>query len=180
MERLDRIVTRSGDGGMTALGDGRRVRKTHLRVEALGDLDELNCVLGIAALAVRGSRRALLESIQRDLFDVGADLAVAGTGGALRVNPAQVARIDGEATRRAARLRPLHGFVLPGGNAAAAWLHLARAVCRRAERRAWAVAPCDRMNPAVPRYLNRLSDLLFVLAREASGRARVRVPRSRR
>jgi len=175
MVRLDRIVTRAGDGGETTLGGGggrvrvRRVRKDDLRVEALGDIDELSCVLGLAGLAVRAGERRLIESLQRDLFGVGADMAAPRPGRALRTTPAHVGRIDAEAVRRARLLRSLRGFVVPGGAAGAGWLHLARAVCRRAERRAVAAGTSRE----AVRYLNRLSDLLFLMARAAGRRPRV-------
>jgi cob(I)alamin adenosyltransferase len=178
MIRLDRIYTRAGDGGDTRLGSGATVRKDAARVEAYGAVDELNAVLGLARTASRGAARDLLASIQHDLFDAGADLCVppgpsAHARRALRVAGAQTARLERAIDRANARLRPLKSFVLPGGTAAAAWLHLARTICRRAERRVVTLAAREPVNPEVPRYLNRLSDLLFVLARAANrgGRA---------
>jgi cob(I)alamin adenosyltransferase len=155
--RLTRIYTRGGDAGETSLGDGSRVPKTDARVAALGDVDELNSVLGWAD--------AGLERIQNELFDLGADLAVP-VGDALRIEQSYVDRLEAEIDEANAALQPLKSFVLPGGTDAAARLYLARAVCRRAERSVLAVRDA---NPLAAVYLNRLSDLLFVLARAANG-----------
>jgi cob(I)alamin adenosyltransferase len=175
--RLDRIYTRAGDGGVTALGDGRRLSKAAPRVEAYGTVDELNGVLGLFALEARGPVRPLLRDVQNDLFDVGADLCVPHADTpharrALRVAPAQVERLERAIDRFNAHLAPLASFVLPGGSRASAWAHLARGVCRRAERRVAALAAAERVNPEALKYLNRLSDLLFVLARTMNGRGR--------
>lgn len=160
---LDGIVTRAGDRGITGLAGGKRVVKTHARVEACGSVDELNCFLGMARVHVRGAAGKLLAAVQNDLFDAGADLASRGGRGRLTSN--RVAEIE-RAIARYGRGRPVSGgFVLPGGSAAAAWCHLARAVCRRAERRAVAAAARERVRGETLRYLNRLSDLLYVLAR---------------
>jgi cob(I)alamin adenosyltransferase len=171
MVYLSRIYTRSGDQGETGLGDGARVPKDHPRVEAYGEVDELNAVLGLL-LADGGvaEHRDLLRGIQNDLFDVGADLCVPPAEGEqpgqkLRVRAEQATRLEGEIDRLNARLQPLTSFVLPGGSRAAAWCHLARTVCRRAERAVVALAHREDVNPQVIVYLNRLSDLLFVLAR---------------
>jgi cob(I)alamin adenosyltransferase len=162
--RLTRIYTRTGDAGETSLGDGSRIAKTDARVEAMGDVDELNSALGWA-LAAEPS--AILEHVQNELFDVGADLSVPFVegDGRLRVTQESIDRLEAECDEANERLEPLKSFVLPGGSEFAARLFLARAVCRRAERRALAV---EQGNPLVPVYLNRLSDLLFILARAAN------------
>ena len=172
--RLDRIYTRGGDGGQTSLGDGARVAKTGHRVEAFGAVDEANATLGLVRQHVAGEDDAILARIQNDLFDVGADLCtpLPGRDGALRVTDGQVERLEHEIDALNAGLAPLSSFVLPGGSAAAAFLHLARTVTRRAERRVLALieAEGDAVNAAVLRYLNRLSDLLFVLSRHVNDR----------
>jgi cob(I)alamin adenosyltransferase len=168
---LSRIYTKTGDAGETALGDGTRVPKDHPRVAAYGAVDELNAVLGMLLNHFPENAEAeLLRSIQNDLFDVGADLCVpqpAGeaAGARLRVRPEQAARLEAAIDRLNAGLAPLTSFVLPGGRGPAAWAHLARTVCRRAERDVVALARAEPVNPQVVVYLNRLSDLLFVLAR---------------
>ncbi len=169
---LTRIYTKLGDGGETHLGDMSRVPKTHPRIEAYGDVDELNSQIGVA-LAIAGlpdAYAAWLRRIQNDLFDVGADLSVPAdpqaTRERLRVHPDQVTWLEGACDEVNATLQPLRSFVLPGGTAAAAQLHVCRTVCRRAERRALLV---EDANPEVVRYLNRLSDLLFILSRGANG-----------
>ena len=166
---LTRIYTRHGDGGETHLGDMSRVPKTHPRIEAYGDVDELNAQLGVA-LATDGlpdAYAAWLRRIQNDLFDLGADLAVppGGDRDRLRVVPAQVAWLEERCDEVNDTLEPLKSFILPGGTRAAAQLHVCRTVCRRAERRALEVQDAT---PDVIRYLNRLSDLLFILARGAN------------
>jgi cob(I)alamin adenosyltransferase len=175
MVYLSRIYTKAGDGGETGLGDGTRVPKDHPRVEAYGQVDELNAVLGlVAAHCPDAPERDLLRAVQNDLFDVGADLCVpppAGgepAGGGLRVTAAQAERLEKAIDRLNEGLQPLKSFVLPGGTQAAAWLHLARTVCRRAERAVVTLARTDPVNPQVVVYLNRLSDFLFVLARTAN------------
>jgi cob(I)alamin adenosyltransferase len=162
--RLTRIYTRTGDTGETGLGDGSRVAKTDPRVEAIGDVDELNSALG---WAVAAHTHATLARVQNELFDLGADLSVpfAQDDGRLRVTQEQIDRLERECDEANEELAPLKSFVLPGGNEPAARLFLARAICRRAERRVLAV---DDVNPLVPVYLNRLSDLLFILARAAN------------
>lgn len=177
MVYLSRIYTRSGDGGETGLGDGTRVPKNDPRVCAYGEVDELNAVLGLvlASIPEGGVETELLESIQHDLFDVGADLCVPLSeseqeGQCLRITAHQVTRLEAAIDRFNATLEPLHSFVLPGGSLASAWLHLARAVCRRAERTVAALQQQVPINPQVLIYLNRLSDLLFVLARYANNR----------
>jgi len=166
--RLTRIYTRGGDHGETSLGDGTRVSKLDPRVDAYGEVDELNSVLGWAA-AVEGSPK-LLQRIQNELFDLGADLATPDQDGRerLRVTQEQVDRLERECDAANAELEPLKSFVLPGGTELAARLYLARAVCRRAERRVLGV---DGASPLVAVYLNRLSDLLFILARAANAGA---------
>jgi cob(I)alamin adenosyltransferase len=170
--RLDVITTRGGDGGETSLGDGKRVRKDALRVEAFGTVDEANAVLGLVRLHADAEADAMLARIQNELFDVGADLCVPGEAGArLRVADAQSARLEAEIAAMNATLAPLRSFVLPAGSAAAAHAHHARTVVRRAERLAVALAAQEEVNPAVVRYLNRLSDHLFVLSRRFNAAA---------
>lgn len=167
---LTRIYTKLGDDGETHLGDMSRVRKTHPRIEAYGATDELNAQLGVT-LAVGGLPEpydAWLRRIQNDLFDVGADLSVPARDDRerLRVLPEQITWLEERCDEVNATLAPLKSFVLPGGTPAAAHLHVCRTVCRRAERRALDV---EGANPEVVRYLNRLSDLLFILSRGANG-----------
>ena len=173
--RLDRIYTRGGDGGETSLGDGLRVSKADPRVEAYGTVDEAGAAIGVAvASGVDGARAGLLRAVQNDLFDVGADLAVplrtarGGGRSRLRITASHVAALERACDRETARLQPLTSFVLSGGTPASAALHLARTVCRRAERRTVALNAVEPINPHAIAYLNRLSDLLFVLARVAN------------
>jgi cob(I)alamin adenosyltransferase len=170
--RLTRIYTRAGDTGETSLGDGSRVPKTDPRIEAYGTVDELNSFLGLAlAGGLPDEFRPWLEQVQNDLFDLGADLAVPledDRRERLRVTPTQVERLEELCDLVNARLEPLRSFVLPGGTEAASRLHVARAACRRAERRAAALGQAEEVNPAALAYLNRLSDLLFILARAAN------------
>ena len=169
--RLTRIYTRAGDAGETSLGDGSRVPKTNPRIEAYGTVDELNSLLGFALAGdLPDEFRPWLEEVQNDLFDLGADLSVplADERERLRITAAQVERLEGLCDQVNERLEPLKSFVLPGGSEAAASLHLARTVCRRAERRAVALAQEADANPEALAYLNRLSDLLFILARAAN------------
>ncbi|WP_439625172.1 cob(I)yrinic acid a,c-diamide adenosyltransferase [Gemmata sp.] len=171
---LSRIYTKSGDTGETGLGDGTRVPKDHARVAAYGEVDELNAVLGLVAANVPTCpAAAVLRSIQNDLFDVGADLCVppfAGEepGKSLRVTAAQAERLERAIDRLNEKLEPLRSFILPGGTPAAAYLHLARTVCRRAERAVVTLMRTETVNPQALIYLNRLSDYLFVLARVAN------------
>lgn len=169
MVYLSRIYTRTGDSGETSLGDGRRVPKDHPRVTAYGEIDELNAVLGLLqANASEQSEADLIRKIQNDLFDVGADLCCPLSEqdrGRLRIQPQQVSWLEAQIDRLNARLQPLTSFVIPGGKIAAAWCHLARTVCRRAERTVVSLSRQEPINPQVLVYLNRLSDLLFVLAR---------------
>ena len=170
--RLDRIYTRGGDAGETSLGDGTRVPKDDARIEAFGTVDELNAVLGLAlARGVPDEARPWLERIQNELFDLGADLAVPLVDAKrerLRVSDEQVAALEELCDRANAPLEALRSFVLPGGTEAAALLHLARTICRRAERLAVTLARTEDVNPTALAYLNRLSDLLFILARAAN------------
>jgi cob(I)alamin adenosyltransferase len=171
---LNRIYTKSGDAGETGLGDGSRVPKDAPRVAAFGEVDELNAVLGlVCANCPDCPERALLFTIQNDLFDVGGDLCVPissneETEKMLRIVPAQYERLEKAIDRLNADLQPLRSFILPGGTLAAAWLHLARTVCRRAERAVVALSHTEKVNPHALIYLNRLSDFLFVLARVAN------------
>jgi cob(I)alamin adenosyltransferase len=175
--RLDRIYTRGGDAGETSLGSGERVAKDDARIEAYGDVDELNALLGVAL--ARGAAADPLERIQNDLFDVGADLAVplADTKRErLRVTAEQVAWLEERCDEANADLPMLRSFILPGGTETAALLHLARTVCRRAERRVVTLAGREEVNPQARAYLNRLSDLLFILARAANAQAGAEEP----
>jgi cob(I)alamin adenosyltransferase len=169
MVALTRIYTRGGDAGQTSLGDGSRVPKHHLRVAGYGTVDEANAVLGIVRLHTAGEHDAMLARIQNELFDLGADLCRPGddfeSPRRLRVTDAQVERLEREIDAMNAALRPLDSFVLPGGMPAAAHLHLARTVVRRAERLVGELAEAEPVNPVAVRYLNRLSDHLFVLSR---------------
>ena len=172
MVKLDVIMTRGGDGGETSLGDGARVRKDALRVEAYGTVDEANAAIGVLRLHAQEDAEAdaMLARIQNDLFDIGADLCVPGEAGArLRVADTQSARLEAELAAMNGQMPALKSFVLPGGTAGAAAAHVARTVTRRAERLVVALAAEEEVNPAVIRYLNRLSDHLFVLARRLNG-----------
>lgn len=181
MVTLTKIYTRGGDRGETSLGDGRRVPKADLRVAAYGTVDETNAVVGVARLHTTADANvdAMLTRIQNDLFDLGADLCTPETGrkaeGALRIVDAQVDRLEREIDALNAGLQPLNSFILPGGSPAAAHLHLARTVSRRAERLMSELAAAEPVNEAALRYINRLSDHLFVLARHlnANGAADV-------
>lgn len=177
MVRLNRIYTRTGDDGTTGLATGARRPKYDLRVEAYGTVDEANACIGLARLHTGADAEldAMLARIQNDLFDLGADLSTPDDGKPLPYEPlrildAQVARLEGEIDQLNTHLSPLRSFVLPGGSPAAAALHLARTVCRRAERQATALAARadEPVTPAVVKYLNRLSDFLFVAARYAN------------
>lgn len=169
--RLSRIVTRTGDDGTTGLGDGQRVNKDALRIDALGSVDELNCAMGVllADEGLPATMATVLCECQHELFDLGGELAVPGM---IAVSAAQVARLEAAVEHYNADLPPLKEFVLPGGGSSAAACHLARAICRRAERRAWTLARHESVNPQALQYLNRLSDLLFVCARVLARRAK--------
>lgn len=177
MVKLDKIYTRGGDGGQTGLGDGSRISKAGPRIAAIGAVDEVNAAIGIAVLDAGGEAKAMLERIQNDLFDLGADLSApeendkapaSRNQGALRIVAAQVERLEREIDAINAHLAPLTSFVLPGGSALAAHLHVARATARRAEREMVALAAKESVNPQALRYINRLSDHLFVMARQAN------------
>lgn len=172
MVTLNRIYTKGGDAGETSLGSGERVAKHATRVTAYGTVDETNAVLGIARLHVSADDAAILARIQNDLFDLGADLCTPEGDerrhGALRVTEAQVERLETEIDAMNADLEPLKSFILPGGSPAAAYLHLARTVARRAERDMTALATAEPVNDAALRYINRLSDHLFVMARHVN------------
>jgi cob(I)alamin adenosyltransferase len=171
MVYLNRIYTRTGDDGTTGLGDGSRVPKSHPRIVAYGGVDELNSVIGVALAADLPAWIAeLLGQIQNDLFDLGADLCVPETGGSierlpLRATAAQTERLERSIDAANERLKPLTSFILPGGTAGAAHLHYARTVCRRVEIHVMQLGEYEPINPQVLMYLNRLSDLLFVLSR---------------
>jgi cob(I)alamin adenosyltransferase len=161
--RLSRIVTRTGDSGTTGLGDGSRVPKDSLRIEAIGAVDELNSSIGVVlAEPLPASIASLLTDVQHDLFDLGGELSIPGHAA---MTPAHVTRLEDAVTRYNADLPPLKEFILPGGARPAALMHVARTVCRRAERVVVTLASGDAVSPSSRIYLNRLSDLLFVLAR---------------
>jgi cob(I)alamin adenosyltransferase len=186
MVKLNKIYTRTGDDGTTGLVDGARVAKYDLRVEAFGTVDEANSVIGLVRLhtAAMAPEDAMLMRIQNDLFDLGADLATPGSifdredpacPWALRIQPVQVARLESEIDSMNETLEPLNSFVLPGGSAASAYLHLARTVVRRAERLAVEANSEGGLNPAAIHYLNRLSDHLFVMSRHLNDHGRADV-----
>ncbi|MGH7023892.1 MAG: cob(I)yrinic acid a,c-diamide adenosyltransferase [Caulobacteraceae bacterium] len=161
--RLSKITTRTGDTGDTGLGDGTRVPKDHARIQALGDIDELNSSLGVlVAEKLPGPVRAALLQVQQDLFDLGGETSIPGYA---LVTDAHVERLEGLTAAHNAKLKPLTEFILPGGTRAAAAAHLARTVCRRAERSLVALGRAEAVSVPARRYLNRLSDLLFVLGR---------------
>jgi cob(I)alamin adenosyltransferase len=175
MVALNRIYTKTGDDGTTALANGERRNKDDLRIEAYGTVDEANACIGLVRQHLSGHPAidALLSDVQNDLFDLGADLATpmdarTGPKGRLEITEPQVQALEGAIDEHNARLEPLRSFVLPGGSAASAYLHLARTVVRRAERLGVALAREEKVNAAALRYLNRLSDLLFVLGRVAN------------
>lgn len=172
MVKLNRIYTRTGDDGTTGLADGSRRAKHDLRIAAYGTVDEANSVIGLARLHADGTDDAMLARIQNDLFDLGADLATPGDiEGALRITAAQVDRLEQEIDAMNAELAPLTSFVLPGGTPLAANLHLARTVVRRAERIAVEANAADPLGEFPIKYLNRLSDHLFVMSRACNARA---------
>jgi cob(I)alamin adenosyltransferase len=179
MVTLNRIYTRTGDAGATRLASGAPVSKADPRVEAYGQIDEANAAIGVVRLQTAGDTRldAILARIQNDLFDLGADLATPPAKNEaetprLRILDSQVERLEAEIDEINERLEPLESFVLPGGSAAAAALHVARTVCRRAERACVALAGAEPVSPAALKYVNRLSDLLFVAARHANDQGR--------
>ncbi len=176
MVQLTRIYTRGGDKGKTSLGNGSRVVKHSPRVAAYGTVDECNSVIGMARLHTSDEADATLSRIQNDLFDLGADLCTPEEESPayppLRITAAQVERLEQEIDAMNAELEPLQSFVLPGGTAASAHLHLARTVARRAEREMTALADDEAINPEAVRFINRLSDLLFVMARYLNDKGR--------
>ena len=167
MVKLNKIYTRTGDGGTAGLVDGSRVSKSGLRMTAIGEVDEANAVIGVAIAAMKpGELSEQFTTIQNDLFDLGADVATPGEFAVgLRIVASQVERLEQEIDAMNALLEPLESFILPGGSKAGAGLHLARTVVRRAERAAVALNETEPLNPQLLAYLNRLSDLLFVTAR---------------
>ncbi len=176
MVTLNRIYTKTGDKGETALGDGTRIAKHSLRIAAYGTVDESNAAIGLARLHTSGDLDAMLARIQNDLFDLGADLCVPETArrteDRLRVSDTQVERLEREIDSMNEQLSPLTSFVLPGGTPAAAHLHLARVVVRRAERLIVELSQAETINPAAVRYANRLSDHLFVASRFANDKGK--------
>ncbi len=176
MVTLNRIYTKTGDKGQTALGDGTRLPKHSLRIAAYGTVDEANATIGLARLHTKGNLDQMLARIQNDLFDLGADLCVPETTkrteGRLRISDAQVDRLEHEIDSMNESLAPLTSFVLPGGTPAAAYLHLARVVVRRAERLIVELSEKERVNPSAVRYANRLSDHLFVASRFANDKGK--------
>ena len=176
MVRIDRVTTRGGDAGETSLGDGTRIGKHTVRINAIGEVDEANAAIGVLRLhtghqpghqpGIDATIDATLARIQNDLFDLGADLCVPGTGGdRLRLTDAPLAQLEADATSLNTTLPPLRSFVLPGGTPAAAHAHMARTITRRAERALVQLHHTEPLNPNLIRYLNRLSDYLFILAR---------------
>lgn len=181
MVKLNKIYTRTGDAGTTGLGTGERVRKDAMRISAYGTVDETNALIGVARLhtADQPDLDAMLGRVQNDLFDLGADLCVPDRGEKpkfepLRVSDAQVARLEAEIDAMNSELNPLKSFILPGGSPAAAALHVARTVCRRAERDMVTLAalPDEPVSAAAMKYINRLSDFLFVVGRYVNDRGR--------
>lgn len=172
---LNKIYTKTGDAGETALGDGSRVAKHAMRVTAYGTVDELNAMLGVARLQAEGEIAERLTAIQNDLFDLGADLCTPNMDKdhereypALRIVAEQVTRLEGEIDAMNARLEPLRSFILPGGTPLAAQMHVCRTVARRAERMSVELATMESVNPEGVKYLNRLSDWFFVAGRIAN------------
>lgn len=176
MVRLTKIYTKTGDSGETGLGDGNRISKASLRIAAIGAVDETNSAVGVARLHADGDAGTMLARIQNDLFDLGADLSAPEDGrkaeGRLRIAETQVERLEREIDVMNEKLAPLTSFILPGGTALAAHLHLARAITRRAEAAIVALAAQEQINKAAARYANRLSDHLFVMARTANDSGR--------
>ncbi|MGB0128017.1 MAG: cob(I)yrinic acid a,c-diamide adenosyltransferase [Rhodocyclaceae bacterium] len=167
--RLSKIVTRTGDGGTTGLGDGSRVAKNCARIAALGEVDELNCCIGLLlAEALHADERDVLTEVQHDLFDLGGEMSVPGMS---LLAESQVARMEHHIEEWNSSLEPLKEFILPGGTRAAALAHLCRTVCRRAERAVVGLAETEKVSDAGRQYLNRLSDLLFVLGRRLNHEA---------
>ena len=173
MVKLTRIYTKGGDKGLTSLGSGQRVAKHDPRVDAYGEVDEANAAIGMARLHTKGEADAMLARIQNDLFDLGADLCrPEAKAGDLRILESQVLRLEREIDKLNAALQPLQSFVLPGGTPAAAYLHLGRTIARRAERAITGLAAESAVNPVLIKYINRLSDHLFVLSRHLNGKGK--------
>ena len=170
MGKIDKIYTRGGDKGKTSLGDGKRLSKNSMRISSIGDVDETNCAIGLALTILNPDEETtkVLSRVQNDLFDLGADLAIPGADindGNLRIQKIQVTRIEEDIDALNKNLSTLQSFILPGGSKSAAHIHAARAIARRAERSLIALAESEAVNQFALQYLNRLSDLLFVLAR---------------
>lgn len=176
MVKLNRIYTRTGDTGKTGLGDGSRIAKTDIRVAVMGDIDEVNALIGLAILGAKGRLAAELAAIQNDLFDLGADISVPekgkGAPARLRISVSQVKRLENQIDGLTEKLAPLTSFILPGGSEASSWLHLARTVARRAERGLCALAAKQPVNSHALHYINRLSDYFFVAARWANAKGK--------
>lgn len=165
MVQLTRIYTRGGDKGKASLGDGTRLIKSHGRFMAIGDVDEANSTIGVARLYTSPDVESILRRIQNDLFDVGADLCMPGNTGTLKIQDSQVMWLETQIDDLNQHLAPLTTFVLPGGSSASAYLHVSRSVARRAERTVVNLMNEESLNPILSKYLNRLSDYLFVAAR---------------
>lgn len=167
MVKLNSITTKTGDDGTTGLVGGTRISKSSMRIQAIGMVDEVGASLGVALTYLAAEQAALLRHVQNDLFDLGADLATpdAALEGALRISAQQVAWLEDKQAELQARLQPLNSFLLPGGSQAAAYVHLARAMVRRAETHIVALHQSEQLNPHLLQYINRLSDFLFVLGR---------------
>lgn len=178
MVKLNKLYTRTGDDGSTGLGDGSRRRKDDHRIQAMGDVDETNAAIGLAYRSVSPANAAILMRVQNELFDLGADLCMpdlTSEAPALRITAGQSMRLEQDIDAATAALTPLTSFILPGGSAGAAALHMARTIARRAERSVTALSAAEPVNPHALTYVNRLSDLLFALARleNEGGRADV-------
>tara|TARA_Y100001970_G_scaffold290328_1_gene423726 strand:- start:32 stop:601 length:570 start_codon:yes stop_codon:yes gene_type:complete len=169
MVKLDKIYTRGGDKGKTSLGDGKRVYKNSIRIDAFGTVDETNSILGIAIISLKSPLKEMIFRIQNDLFDLGADLCVPENDSLdyepLRITQIQVDRLENEIDEMNSNLNPLQSFILPGGTMESAYLHLARTVARKAERLIISLSKKEKINPIAIKYINRLSDHLFVIAR---------------
>ena len=178
MVKIDKIYTGGGDSGQTSLVNGNRCSKFSHRVHAMGEIDETNSVIGLACNVSERKNKTLLgtlSQIQNDLFDLGADIATPGdkwNDGTLRIQENQVRRLEKQIDQFNSSIDPLNSFVLPGGSNEAAWLHLARAITRRAERAVVGLSEIEPVNPLAIKFLNRLSDLLFVLARLSNSKGR--------
>lgn len=175
MVKLDKIYTRGGDLGHTSLADGTRVLKHSMVIEAIGAVDETNSSIGLCRTEITGILDDMLKRIQHDLFDLGADLCTPTSGnkneGALRIIETQITRLENEIDELNGELAPLNSFVLPGGSKPSSYLHIARTTCRMAERSITALSELQEINPLVVKYINRLSDLLFTMARYANNKS---------